>query len=395
MGDTVEFTNAKFRDGQWPKTLEDAVRLTASYAGAHDFDFQDEASDAFTDISAWTLTGCSGNVSSNDLLLTGTGSNVWGLARHNAAITPSFVASFDWTEGAGGFFFEGIGTDRRAFLFWIGPSAVGGGYLDASGSPTTLVRIPSTLATPARIQVAVRVDEERKWLEAGLFIDGWNYLAFAQDIGETALDWGGHNVGFSVYDTNQFRVDNYTVSELHRAVEWTLIDPGQPPGSGMSRAIGTTRVNYMCRYDNTIRVWRPGDRAVDWTPETGRIGRVDSRRSTGAPTHARVQAAIHEADNFEDDDGMVRMHRFMLHNDPNIMTEEEAYNEAGLVIHDNKERAEVSRLTLAPNYLIEPNDRVDYDGNSYRIVSVYSTIQMRGNRPVIGQQINAQKYLEQ
>jgi hypothetical protein len=151
----------------------------------------------------------------------------------------------------------------------------------------------------------------------------------------------------------------------------------------------------MCRYDNTIRVWCPGDRAVDWTPETGRIGRVDSRRSTGAPTHARVQAAIHEADNFEDDDGMVRMHRFMLHNDPNIMTEEEAYNEAGLVIHDNKERAEVSRLTLAPNYLIEPNDRVDYDGNSYRIVSVYSTIQMRGNRPVIGQQINAQKYLEQ
>jgi hypothetical protein len=255
------------------------------------------------------------------------------------------------------------------------------------------------IAAPARLQVQARysldsVDDERKWIQAGLYIDGTLYIAFAEDVGGTALDWDGEGVGFCAHESDLLQVDNFTISSLHRLVEWTTIDPGSSPASGMARAIGSTRVSYMCRYDDTLRVWRPGNRDLDWTVESGRWTRLDTRTSIDSPNHVRVQAAIHESDGFSNDDIRDRMHRFAIHNDPNIMSEHEAYLESQRVLHDHKERAKVVRFVTPPNYLLEPNDRIYIDGADWRVVSVNTVVTVESNRPRIASVIEAQRYTE-
>lgn len=400
MADTVEFTNAFFRDDQWPISLEDSVRLTCAYAGVHSFDFQRLVDEDMTSVANWTATACAGSVSNDDLFLTGgTPIGTWGTYQHDEDVPPSFVATFDYVAGDGGFFFEGFETDRRCFVLWFGSAGCGSHYTDANGVATEITRNPTIVSPLAKIQVVVRfsldsVDEDRKWLEAGLWVDGQLYTAFARDIGGTSQDWAGDRIGFVVGGTNTLTVDNLRVSEIHREVHWTLIDPGQTVGSGMSRAIGSTRVTYMCRYDNTLRVWRPGDRDADWVIEDGRVGKIDDKRRIDTPTHVRVQAAIHEADGFDDDGNMTRMHRFILYNDPNIMTETEAYFEAARVIHDHGERNVIARIYMPPSYLVEPNDRITYGGNDYRVATVSTSVQIAAGRQIkVAQVIDCQQYL--
>lgn len=398
--DCVKFKQAVFHDDNWPQTLEEAIRLACSFAGAHRFDVQNLVDDDFSgDLSDWTVSDGTWNIVAGQLEGTGGGGD-WQQIRHDNEAKPGFVCSFDYISGQGGFIFHGRdATDRAIVAFWT-DAACGFAKVADNGAETILVDMPYGIDTAARVQVVARysldsIDEDRLWLEMGLFVDGILYVAHATDLHST--DWGytGEHIGFAVKDTDTLTVDNVTVSMMHRTVEWVLIDPGQTAGSGMSRAIGSSRVSYSCRFDGTIRVWRPGNRDADWTAGThSRTLRLEGKRNVGAPTHARVQAAIHEADSFDDDGNMERMHRFILQNDPNIMSESEAYDEARRVIHDNQERANVTRLMQVPNYLLEPNDRITVDGEDYRVVSISESLQMTTEGPRIMQTIEATKYLE-
>ncbi|MHC4542907.1 MAG: hypothetical protein ACYSYL_00070 [Planctomycetota bacterium] len=402
MADTIEFSKAYFRDAQLPHNLEDAIRLTCSYAGLHDFDFKYEIDDGFTSLADWTIAaGASATVSDNDLYLTGGGgSSKWWPITHDLEIPLGLVASFDWTGGTGGFFFKKNADDKRCFLLWWTSSSAGAAYVDADGTGHNMTIVPRGFSTPARLQVLARysldsTDDERKWVQGLLFADGRAWVGFALDIGGTALDWDDYGVGFIAYEDASLRVDNLQIAELHRLVEWTIIDPGQAPASGMSRAVGTTRVTYMCRYDNTLRVWRPGNRDLDFTPAAGRVTRSELRREAIRATHVRVQAAIHEADAFDDDEGAVHGHRFVITNDPNVMTESEAFIEAERVLHDHGERARVGRFILPPCYLLEPNDRIYVDGQDWRVISAHTSMQMTMQGPRIAQVVECQGYEEQ
>lgn len=401
MTGCIEYKQAFFRDGLWPQTLEDAIRLSASYAGVHKFDFQDTIDEGFADLDDWTADALgSWLASAGQLTITADAGDLWYQIRHDVEVPLSFVASFDLVSGTGGFLFRGKdgSVPNEGYVAWWSASTCGFDRVDASRNRTTLISVPVGVTPPARIQVHVRysldsVDDDRKWMEGALFVDGQCYVGFADDIGGTAYDWDGDYIGFTIKNAEQMVVDNLSVSSLTRAVEWVTIDPGTPPASGMSRAMGTTRLIYQCRHDGTLRVWRPGDRDLDWTVESGRAIRKDERRSVLPATHVRVQAAIHEADAFDDEEGEARMHRFILHNDPNLMTEREAYDEGVRVLHDQQERGLTVRFIVPPNFLLEPNDRVSLDGTDYRVISVGTSMTMTGEGPQIAQTVEAQKYI--
>jgi len=400
----VKFKSSFFTDHKHPMTLEDSIRWAGAYSGAHKWDFQNKIDETFGgDLSEWTDDDNIGTIVGGELSITGTAAvGSWQSMYHDTQVPPSFLASFDRISGEGAFCFRHNQTTSECFLAWWGTATCGVAYVDSDGVGHDLSTMPYGISTSAsRIQVEVKysldsLDDERKWLQVGLFADGRYLVGFAKDIGETELDWEGDGVGFGVYHDATFVVDNLTISEIHRIAEWTTIDVGKTPGSGISRVVGTTRLQYMTRYDGTVRVWRPGNRDVDWTAPSGyaSIVRMSNRTSAVAPTHARVQAALHEADGFDDTGGEARMHRFIIHNDPNIMTEWETYDETARVLHDFKERKSSVRVRMPPNWTLEPNDRITIDGTDYRVLSIGTVLMKTEGGVEVACQIEAQVYLE-
>jgi len=278
---SVRWKEALFHDGSTTITLEDAIRTCASFAGVHDFDFANEIDEDFSDFADWTGdAGATWNVAGSNLSATGGGGATWYQARHSTEVPPSFVASFDLTSGNGGFVFHGK-TDvstQDCYLAWWSGSNCGFARVDAAGSGTNLISMPYGISGPARVQVAVKwrldsVDEDRKWLLMSLFVDGREFACAADDIGGTAYDWSNDFVGFAVTVANNMVVDNLTIQELSSIVDYLSIDPSEAPAAGMSRAIGTTRLRIVGRYDGTMRVWKPANRSVDWSiPDRGQTG---------------------------------------------------------------------------------------------------------------------------
>jgi hypothetical protein len=139
----------------------------------------------------------------------------------------------------------------------------------------------------------------------------------------------------------------------------------------MSRAIGTTRLRVVGRYDGTMRVWKPGNRSVDWSISDDRPtqwGDRDDRSRT--LTHVRTIGALHSVDRFDDDEGDTHMHRFAQTDNPNLMSEAEVYDEAGQQINDAKEQQVSGKLIMPLQPLTEAWDVVTYDSVNYRVLGV-------------------------
>lgn len=398
------FKQAFFCDMRPPLTLEDAIRTCGCMAGVHLFDFTDTLDEDFDDFSSWTGDlAATWNVGAGDLVMTGGGAARWYQARYGAQIAPGFVASFDLTTGSGAFVFHGKTdeTSKDGFIAWWTNAACGFATVDAAGAQTLLLSMPYGINAPARVQIAVSwrlnsVDEDRKWLQMSMFADGEEMCAYAVDIGGGAWDYAFDYVGFAVYQANVCTVDNLTVQELHRIANYLTVDPSETPAQGMQRAIGTTRLKMQARYNGTIRVWRPGDRVLDWTVPSSpqRAVEVQDRKDQRrALTHVRTIGVLHQVDRFEDDEGQVHMHRFTRTDDPNLFSEEEVYTEAGKVLHEAQELQRQVILTMPGMPLLEAHDRIEYEGEDWRVDSIQGQLAHAGLATVYRQRLQMRRYL--
>jgi hypothetical protein len=296
--------------------------------------------------------------------------------------------------------FHGKTGATDAYIAWWDATNCGFARINSSKVATDLVKMPYGVVGPARIQVAVKwrldsVDDSRKWLQATLYVDGREFAGYAEDIGDTAYDWTGNELGFAVDGGNTFTVDNLTVSEIARIIDYASVDVGESPASGLARAVGTTRLKYFARYDGTIRVRRPGNRDADWAiPATRRIiGFTDRNHRRSIPTHVRTIGVIHSIDRFDDTEGDVHMHRFYVQDDPNVVSLAETFTEAGLFLKEMAEKQTPVRWRMAGNPLMERGDRVTYDGSSYRVLMLHHNY-VWNEGPVFRTQIDAQGYIE-
>lgn len=402
MAYSVKFRNAVLRDDAQPPTLEDAIRRTSAFAGIHDFDFRNRIDEQFANADNWTLDTADGTTwtASGTLLGTGGSGGLWYQARHSVEVSPSFVASFDLIGGGGGFVFCGRDDSTEAFMAWFTGTGCGFSRINADKTWSAYSVMPHGIVAPARIQVAVRhsldsVDDERKWLLASLFVDGVCIAEMAQDVGDSAYDWNGNWVGFAVATGwTPLEVDNFTIPELKRITEWTTIEEGVSAAEGQSRAIGTTRVATMARYDGTLRCWMPGNRDLDWTADDDRqVQILDRTNITETATHVRTQGALYEMDAFYDAEGDVHGHRFILHNNPNLMGKDDSFEEAERVLHDRVESQFQVRFRMPPMTLLEPHDRIVIDGQDYRVLTLAASYTMDKDRPVISSEVQTRQYI--
>jgi hypothetical protein len=399
MSDSVRFKESVFYSRDFPMTLEGVMRACGSLSGVHDYDFENKLNDAFANLDDWTTDAlATWSAATGSLVATGGGSSIWYQAIHDTQTPPSFVASFDFTTGSGAFIFHAKTGANDCYIAWWDGSNCGFATVDNAKSSTDLIKMPFGLTGPGRMQVAISwrmdsVDEDRKWLLMALWIDGEEIVSFAHDIGGTAFDWTGDGVGFAVTDSDSLTVDNITISDLSRIVNYLSIDPGESPGQGMSRAIGTTRIQYFARFDGTMQVRRPGNRASDWTLPVARALRVTDRdNKRGTLTRVRAIGVLHSVDRFDDDEGDVHMMQFAQVDDPNLMSEEEIYDEAGYRLNEAKELQKPYQITIPSNVCLEPNDIITYDGVDYRVLTISHTMSQSTRGPQFVAMLEARRY---
>lgn len=391
---SIRWKEAIFHDGRSPISLEESIRRCGAFGGIHDFDFDDEVSEDFASgLASWTTDAlATWDTSSSILSATGGGSAIWYEARHSTEVPPSFVASFDLISGPGAFVFHGKTDASTAdgYCAWWNATSCGFARIASDKTDTILTQMPYAISGPARIQVAVKwrldsTDEDRKWMLMSMYADGREFVCYADDIGGTDCDWANDYIGFAVTASDNLQVDNLTVSQLHRIVDYTSVDPGEGAGSGLSRAIGTSRVRLMCRYDGTLRAWEPGNRSEDWAIPASRPTRLTDRDDRAkVVTHIRTIGALHAVDRFDDSEGEIHGHRFVQADDPNLMSESEVYDEAGLQINDAKEQQKPAQLAMPLQPFIEPNDRVSYDSEDYRVTSAGQSLSKQQRGGMIG-----------
>ena len=423
----VKFQEAIFTDIKPYQRLTDAVRRCGAFSGIHDFDIEKKIDEDFSDISDWTLDttdGTTWTVHSGGssyfrrywptgywpvgypywpiigpmLVIAGGGNPVWYEAIHDTEVPPSFVASFTVAAGQGAFVFRGkTGASDCYIAFWTGATC-GFARVDNAKAETLLTSMPFGFSLPARVEVEVSwrydsADENRKWLQMTLYVDGMEYVSYADDIGGTAYDWDGDGIGFAVTGANTLSVEALVVSEFSRLVDYVSIDPGESVAQGLGRAVSTTRVLYEARFDGTMRVTRPGDRDTDYVIIDEEVMRFMKRHEyRDVMTHIRTIGAIHSVDRFDDDEGEVHMHRFRQSDNPNLMAEPEVYDEAGYQLNDAKEQQGSYQMVLPLKPFIERHDRIVYDMTPYRVLGVNHLIQQTEHGPALTTVLELREY---
>jgi len=203
----------------------------------------------------------------------------------------------------------------------------------------------------------------------------------------------GDYIGFAVYESDTITFDDLHVAQLHEPVEWTSVDPGEEASAGLSRVIGQDDIRLLARHDGTVKMWRNVTTDVDWTVPQGKPIEARKVKQFYTPSHLRLVGALHETNTFRDNG---QGHIFAVGQDPNALSEDETHDRGVRMHRRMEEEGTQVTLRLAPNPVLEPEDIIEIDGDSWRVVTIAYTIQWQGGQgsaPVLESTITARECL--
>jgi len=430
MSDDPQLTFGQFQVTEYSPTLtlEDSIKRCVALAGVtHDFEFDDLINEdlssgdlsAFEYESLWLLhttayvnTG-TWSVTGGRLRGVGDGSSQQFYIAHCAtSVEPSYVVSFEKWSVAGGVTVLG-----NEFVISWDVSSVAISRMDPNTRQVDEVLDTREEVIKNGVQVDICVQYQGMnqfdtidWVSISVYQEGRCVIgasdfiynpAFASLPGiykRSGTEDYDDVIGFATFESYTSEFDNVHVAELHRIREWTSVDPGESVGSGMNRAVGTEPVFYFIRCDGTLVAWIPGDRAVDWAIPTGRGTRNEERQDLMTPGRIRMVGAHYEAESWNET--MMEQagrHLFDLPSDPNLMTYDEAYDGAVRAHRVMREGDDIEAIEIPANPLLEPQDRVTYDGDDLRVMGIQLTISGvgRGRPPIARMSVETQEYIEE
>jgi hypothetical protein len=374
MADGIRFREFLICNTQQNRTIEANAKTLFSYANLHDRSFDDELSDAFASLSAstWNTAGASDygtwEISSNQLKGTGGGDGDWDHLLSVDDMPAEGVLTIYKNCNRGGIIFRGTDKDDHYLFFWDADSV--GFKKCSSGSYSTLVDVPKVFTSEADITVSwremkFRRTADEKWLFMSAWVDGELAVTTEDDISNSTP---GQKIGLAVYDSDIVYFDNIRIPELTEVIDWCSLDIGEAPGGALSRMIGRRHIKYFLRYDSTVRMWRPKSDTSTWTYQrhiTRFQWNVDRRNLVG---HWRQVGAWEEADRFDTTLLQKGVQRFHKDDNPDLMTKQSCYDEAGYAIQRLKEIADRVSMSVPAQVLQEPEDVVTVyfarDGNT-------------------------------
>jgi hypothetical protein len=365
MADAIRFKEFLVANTTTNKTIEENVKTLFSYAGIHDRSFDsalDETWEAAIATGVWASTPATGIwtavVASGQAQGIGDGGSDWDYLLTVEDMPSEAELSVYKNCNRGGLVFRGTDANDHYLFFWDSDSC--GFKKKSSGTYTTLLDIPKVYTGEGDItlcwrEMKFRAMADEKWLFMSAWMDGELMATAVDDISSTTP---GKKAGLAVYDTDTVNFGEFRIPELTEIIEWCSVDVGESPGSALSRMLGRRHIKYFLRYDGTLRMWRPKAATSTWTYQrqiSGFNWNVDYRNLV---SHWRQVGAWEEADYLDTallEKGITRFHK---DDNPDLMTKESCYTEAGYAIQRLKEIANRVDMRVPAQVLQEPEDVV-------------------------------------
>lgn len=392
---TLNWRDVTVHDMASAMTLENQIRAVCAFGGIHQFDFQSELEDdpSGTIGDIWDTASATGTWSYARASLQGVGggSSQWYHLISNDDMPEAGVLTFDKWDDRGAVLLRATDEDNCYRLYWDSSDVVL--HYVEDGTPTQLIALPKVYGGKASVVVAWRevqytLTDPYRWLFISIWFDGELALTYGDNIETKTL---GQKVGFGVYESDTITFERVRVPELAVIGDWASLDENESPGGSLARIIGQRHIRMFCRYDGTLRVWRPAAVASSETIGDARI--VDMVRTIDRRellSHVRVQGAYVTADVTDTDLLKQIGHRYQRLDVSHLETEEECVIEAGFFLQSLKENAETVEFRSPPFVLLEPEDRVTISEGDYLIVG--TSIQLGPGR--YSARLRLRKYVE-
>lgn len=202
----------------------------------------------------------------------------------------------------------------------------------------------------------------------------WNdklVATYIEDYGSSPIS-GSVSWGIATRDTSNPLFARPRLPELNVISDWTTLDPGEAPMSALSRAIEGLNLRFFIRYDGRLYAWKP--KAKSEVYEYANKSRM-SDYSNGFDqrklrTAVRVVGGYSEATYHDKDLIKKYEYRFAEVNNPFILTHDEAYREAQLVLMRMLEQATQTQFSHPHTPFLEPEDRVETPSGSRLVTGV-------------------------
>lgn len=369
--DTFEtrFSNLKIYEIGNLHVVENAFRAYASLAGIHEHQF--DTLPYSTDVGDWTYNATTFAYGDQPSLSDYPGFTLYSESGWLYALSENPLPAHNVVIKTRVFFnaSEAFGIIVRALD--DGTFLVAGrdydGYpviLSYNGSTYTVVYqgdytlFGSFEVTVSFQEVSTGSDSDTFWHLVSMWWNDKLVANYIEDYGSEPIS-GEVNWGFAG-NTSLVFFENPRLPELNVISDWTTLDPGEAPMSALSRAIEGLNLRFFVRYDGRLYAWRPKARASVYEYANRNLisGLQDSFDQRKLRTAIRVVGGYAEAVYHDKD--LIRQYeyRFQEVNNPFILTHDEAYREARLVLMRMLEQATQTQFTHPHTAFLEPEDRV-------------------------------------
>ncbi len=194
------------------------------------------------------------------------------------------------------------------------------------------------------------------WHSVALLVNDHFALSYAMPAQRRT----GKQLGLGHYaNTTERSFDNISIPELTEFVDWTSLDPNEPPIGGLERAVEGRYIKWFVRHNGTLRAWIPKP-----TPSVASYALMDIYNHRHLIdvreilTHVRQHGAYVYADYIDHELVKIYGHRYAEVNNPYLMNEDDCRIQAELTIRRQLEAATSEDFTTEYNPLLEPEDHI-------------------------------------
>lgn len=346
----LRFVRFKSCNRDLPLTVERIFQLYGAWGGIHDFDFED----AYTDDS---------------MTVTGPGGSAWGATTAISGLPPNI--SFTYHKNG---LRQGVEIKDPTANVGYKITTDASGYVQVWAGVNTVFTAPIPTPTEADVEVVFRQQlrddrDDIVWHSFSLYMNGALIFTYSQQGDLNILE--DVHIGFCAYHTDSVTYTNIRVPELCEIAEFGTLDPGESAAGGLQRTIEGRYLKFFCRWDGALRAWRKKQRDLFFTFSHSVDTFVRSIDLSQLVTHARMRGAYVEGEYHDPALTELYMHRFAEVDNSMLFTRRECQTEAENTVRRAEESAFSAVLRAHWVPLLEPEDRIFYQGSDW-IVSGYS-----------------------
>lgn len=346
---SLQWRNFRSNDFAQPLSVEEIFKRYAGWAGIHDTNFNvlyENASYPVTSVApnTWTYSLVP------DLLL-----------------PANFTVRYHVNGSPQGVIISG---GSILIFVWTNPD----GNVFVGHTPTDAVQFVTGVGAPEEADVEIVFRQQNFdditgiiWRSVTVYMNGRWITTWSDYVGQA---FSNLSLGFLAYDEETIDYTNVVIPELGDTAEFGTLDPGEYAMGGLQRTLEGRYLHYFVRFDGSLRAWKKKQRDSVLTllrPE-------GLKRSFDLPsliTHARMMGAYIWSEAIDADNIIIYGHRFQEVNNSMLLTQFECLEEAENTLKRSQEEAFTVVAQDRHIPILEPEDRIEIDGDDW-IINSYS-----------------------